>query len=375
MNKIAILTLYYKNYNYGGLLQAYALQKAVDHCGFQSKQISYILDSGYQNWNPIKYTVKKPLINLIRYVKYGKWQYTFEKRNKKLSDFADCIPHTKAVSAKKISKLSAEFDGFICGSDQIWNPIGWQPTFFLNFLPKSKKKVAYAASIARDFLTEDELKFMKQYLVGYSAISVREHNTADILNHYFSDFKIETMPDPVFLLDRSDWNNIKGLNMCEQPYIFAYFLGSGLDNREKAIQYAKESGLRLYIASHLDVESYCWEISHENKYMITPGIQEFLSAISNADLVLTDSFHAAAFSSIFRTPFYALPRFQVSDSNSMNSRLINLVNDLGIQDRYKECITAGEGYCWNQEELFNLENNLKRLREKGMRFLSNALND
>jgi len=39
--KVGIMTLYYKNYNFGGLLQAYALQKVLSKEGFHSLQISY----------------------------------------------------------------------------------------------------------------------------------------------------------------------------------------------------------------------------------------------------------------------------------------------------------------------------------------------
>lgn len=162
--KIAILTLYYHNYNYGGLLQAYALQKAITDLGYQAEQISYKLESGYDGWNPIKASIKKPMAYLYHGAKYGKWFDQYTVRQKKFEAFAENIPHTEVVTAQTISELSNQFDCFVCGSDQIWNPIGWQPTLFFDFLPDDKKRISYAASIARDELTEEEYAFMEPYL-------------------------------------------------------------------------------------------------------------------------------------------------------------------------------------------------------------------
>lgn len=41
MKRVGIITLYYKNYNYGGQLGAYALQKAIAKLGFHCEQITF----------------------------------------------------------------------------------------------------------------------------------------------------------------------------------------------------------------------------------------------------------------------------------------------------------------------------------------------
>ena len=372
MNKtIAILTLYYRNYNYGGLLQAYALQKAIAKLGYQAKQISYRLESGYNDWNPIKASIKKPVAYLYHRAKYGKWFDQYMIRRKKFEAFAETIPHTEVVTAQNISKLSDQFDYFVCGSDQIWNPIGWQPTLFLDFLAGDKKRISYAASIARDELTEEEYAFIKPYLDKFSAISVRENVSADMLNQKFPKLNVQAVPDPVFLLAEEEWRTlIPKVNEKKVPYIFAYFLGENEENRQKAIQYAKDQKLKIRFASYLDYAQSGWDKKHPGLVAPPMGVDEFLQDIANTELVLTDSFHAAAFSSILKTPFYALPRFKAQDKTSMNSRILNLVQELEIPERYTEELDTQ--YEWRESEWKNIESNLLRMKNCGLNYLQKA---
>lgn len=372
MKKTAILTLYYHNYNYGGLLQAYALQKVITDLGHPAEQISYRLESGYDDWNPIKASIKKPVACLYHRVKYGKWFDQYTVRQKKFEAFAETIPHTEVVTAQTISKLSDQFDCFVCGSDQIWNPIGWQPTLFFNFLSDDKKRISYAASIARDNLTEKEYAFMKPYLDKFSAISVREKNSADMLNQKFPKSNVQAVPDPVFLLEKNEWENLipKGREK-KKPYIFAYFLGENEENRQKVIQYAADKKLKIHFAAYMDYAQVGWDKKHSELLAAPMGVEEFLQNIANAELVLTDSFHAAAFSSILKTPFYALPRFKAQDGNSMNSRILNLVQELEILGRYTETLPVE--YKWQEDELKRIDENLSRMQKNGIQYLKESL--
>lgn len=368
----AILTLYYHNYNYGGLLQAYALQKAITDLGYQAEQISYKLESGYAGWNPIKASIKKPVAYLYHRAKYGKWFDQYTVRRKKFEAFAETIPHTEVVTTQTISELSNQFDCFVCGSDQIWNPIGWQPTLLFDFLSNDKKRISYAASIARDELTEEEYAFMKPYLDRFSAISVREKKSADMLNRKFPRLNVQAVPDPVFLLTEEEWRTlIPKVNEKKVPYIFAYFLGENEENRQKAIQYAEDRKLKIRFASYLDYTQSGWDKKHPELLASPMGVEEFLQSIANAELVLTDSFHAAAFSSILKTPFYALPRFKAQDGNSMNSRILNLVQELEILGRYTETLPVE--YKWQEYELKHIDENLSRMQKNGMQYLKESL--
>lgn len=372
MKKTAILTLYYHNYNYGGLLQAYALQKAITKLGYQAEQISYKLESGYDGWNPIKASMKKPMAYLYHRAKYGKWFDQYVVRQKKFEAFAETIPHTETVTAQTISDLRDQFDCFVCGSDQIWNPIGWQPTLFFDFLSDDKKRISYAASIARTELTEKEYAFMKSYLDKFSAISVREKVSADMLNRKFPKLKVQAVPDPVFLLAEEEWRTlIPHMNEKKAPYIFAYFLGENEENRQKAIRYAADKKLKIHFVSYMDYAQFGWDKNHPEMLASPMGVEEFLQNIANAELVLTDSFHAAAFSSILKTPFYALPRFKAQDKASMNSRILNLVQELEIPERYTEMLPVE--YQWQEDEQKHIDKSLSRMKKNGTQYLKESL--
>lgn len=348
------------------------MQKAIEKLGYYSRQISYRLETGYDGWNPIIANIKKPVAVLYHRVKYGEWFEQYTARRKKLEAFAETIPHTEVVTAKTITKLNGRFDCFVCGSDQIWNPIGWQSTLFLDFLADEKKRISYAASIARDRLTDEEYAFMKTYLDKFSAISVREKNSLDMLSQKLPELNVQVVPDPVFLLGKDEWKNLCSKNEGEkEPYVFAYFLGGDEENRRKAIQYAAERKLKIRFASYMDYAQYAWDRKYPELLVAPMGVEEFLQNISNAELVLTDSFHAAAFSSILKTPFFALPRFKAQDKTSMNSRISNLVHELEIPERFTDELC--DRYEWCERESENIEKNLQRMKKRGLDYLRRVL--
>lgn len=369
--KIAILTLYYNNYNYGGLLQSYALQRIINMLGHDAVQISYKLETGYPGWSLVKSTLKKPLAYTFHQLKYGRWFSKYLERQKKLELFVNQIPHTEVVTASTIVNLIDRYDCFICGSDQIWNPVGWQPTLFLNFVPSEKVKISYAASIARDNLTDEQFEFIRTYIKDFTAVSVREKNSADMLNQKYPDLNVQNMPDPVFLLEKSEWEKLIQRENSSQPFIFAYFLGQENGNRESALKYAEKIGIKIIFAAYLSRLQCAWDKEHLKQISTPLGIEDFLNNIANASLVLTDSFHASAFSAILGTPFYAMSRFEEGDKLSMNSRLNNLIEELNIPNRYTN--TLSTAYEWHEDELNNISYNLKRLREKGIHYLEHSI--
>lgn len=47
----------------------------------------------------------------------------------------------------ELENLNRRMDAFVCGSDQIWSPSGFDPKYFLSFVRNPSKMVAYAPSI------------------------------------------------------------------------------------------------------------------------------------------------------------------------------------------------------------------------------------
>lgn len=369
--KIGILTLYYKNANYGAILQAYALQKALERMGYDAKQISYVLESGNIKFSKIK---QKMFFLLVPYlfIKQPIWSMHNWKLKKGIYKFAKLIPHTSVVTKSNIKRLNNRFDVFICGSDQIWNPIGWQPTFFLDFVSQENTKISYASSVARDILSKDEINFIKKYIQKFNAISVREEKSANLLRR--EGIAVEVMPDPTFLLEKNDWEGIVANRLIKEDYIFAYFLGSDIMYREAAIAYANIHKKKIVFIPFMQRNVFDWEKKHKEYMVENVGVTEFLSLIKYADAVITDSFHGTVFSIIFEKSFYNLERFMNDDVNSMNSRLETLFDGIQIGDR-KGYVLPEKIQEFTEQEIINIQNYQIERRKIGLSFLESALNE
>lgn len=134
MKKIAILTEYYKSYNYGGVLQAYALCKVIENLGFHCEQIQYQKnkDKVVFSLNMLIKFLPNKLKSLIMKITYAKRTTSFDKfRNYK-------IKHSEGIyNDKDIINTVDDYDVFIVGSDQVWNPNLFNKSYFLEFVPEN----------------------------------------------------------------------------------------------------------------------------------------------------------------------------------------------------------------------------------------------
>ena len=148
MKKVGILTLFYKTYNFGAQLQAYALQKAVESLGIPCEQIRFVWSKEDTRGYYENVTVDQP---------------AFE-------EFAARIPHSKRIyTPADLSEAEKEYDSFLCGSDQIWGvkdsmPEHVLPQMALSFVGKNKKKIAYGASFGSADIEENRKQVLKRFL-------------------------------------------------------------------------------------------------------------------------------------------------------------------------------------------------------------------
>ena len=369
MPRVAVISLYYNNSNYGGLLQAYALCKVLEKSGYDCKQISYDPKSkSSRNTANLKTKIKYPFKMLF----YGKWFEEFNNGKRLLKDFELSIPHTHVVDAQTVSELNKDFDAFICGSDQVWNPQFWRDSYFLAFAEPSKIKIAYAASMARNQLTPDEAAHVVKMTGGFRAISLRETESVEALQKFDPSFDAQVMPDPTLLLTSDEWSQITSEPVVREPYIFAYFLGDNRAVRDSITTYARSVGKRIVFINSLLQHNRKWETEHRDVVIPDVGVPAFLSLIKHADLVITDSFHGTVFSGIFNVPFLTVNRSKAGSVKSMNSRITTLMNILGVQ-RNTETIEPGKDYSFSPEEKEMINQALEKQRGRGIAFLRGAL--
>ena len=158
MYRVGILTFYHHVYNYGAMLQAYALCKTINDMGGECKQITYNRDTNGLLYRKIKRIIQVPerqrrvfittqLDKIVgKLLRRKPSQFTVYTK-KAFDKFENDIPHTKIVDRDTIGGIAPDFDLFIVGSDQVWNPEFVTMRYFFDFLPNDKRRSSYAASI------------------------------------------------------------------------------------------------------------------------------------------------------------------------------------------------------------------------------------
>lgn len=304
MNRIAIITLYGET-NYGNRLQNYAIYRYLTEMGFSCETL--VLQKPQTLNAKLKNAVRRLLCKTIVKNKDQNRVNSFSRFTKKY------IPTRKVSSGYDLEKLSQEYDYFVVGSDQVWNPCfggfsGYFDEMFLTFVPK-EKRVCLSPSFGVSSIPEEWKETFANALNGFDQISVREKDGVHIIKE-LTGKSATCLIDPTMLFNGDDWNLLANIPK-ESNYIFTYFLGEcpeGMLPKDKKIVDVLDKTSGKY-------------------YAYNPS--DFLGYIRNADAVYTDSFHACVFAILFDRPFCVLER--VDGYNSMSSRIQSLFEEFEIE--------------------------------------------
>jgi len=377
MKKIGILTMYYNSINYGGTLQAYALQRYLENKGFESKQICFQKKGlGLKNSIKLHYKelgffstifwgidrIQKNISGKISNKIISKAEKKlYSERKQKFESFRNDIPHTiKVYNSNTISETNRDFDIFCCGSDQIWKPGVVCSEYMLGFVNKEKKKISYAASISKTNILKDDIANMIPYLNSFDKISVREEFDKDLLKKYLKN-DVEWVVDPTLLLDKEDWEKLYIKNLVKEDYVFVYLLEANKKKYKIIEKFAKEKNLKIVTIPFASGTLNLNDRRFGDIHMTNAGPKEFITLIHDAKLVITDSFHATVFSNIFKTDFFVLER---TEAPTMNSRIISLLKMFNRNEKFiedKELENQNLGYKFNSENKYS---KMKELSEK-----------
>lgn len=371
--KIGIITFFHKSTNYGGVLQAYALCKYLNNRGHDVYQIQYVptVSKITTASDPPKAVLKKVIARVEKKL-YQKKNRQIKKRMEGLFlNFRERIPHTEREYTKE-NIHEANFDAFIAGSDQIWNPIWHDSSYLLSFAGDNSIKLSYAASVGLSALDKEQEKMFKEYLQDFKAVSVRERAAAEALAPILGQ-EVTVSVDPTLLLTAEDWDELAGKRRIKDKYVFLYFLGDDINARKSAEKFAKEKGLKAVMIPDLlgTYRRIDRKIEAERILDATPG--DFISLIKHAEYVITDSFHACVFSLLYHKDFFVFNR---TGSMEMGSRIRNLTALFECEERF--CTGKNEmdiHYLLslpaiNYEKSFDL---FFQEREKSMAFLEQNL--
>ena len=351
-------------YNLGTYLQAYALQRVVISLGYTNEIIS---DSKYvhSQTQSLLRKFRRSLQELVSSDR-AKFSKSIQKSHYQFEDF---MANHLIVNKKwqTFDELNKTYDIFLCGSDQIWSPIlPLNPFYYLGFC--HRRKIAYAPSIGVGYFPETRKKQVKGYIDSFNFLSVREAVGKKLLES-FIDKPISVVLDPTLLLDQSEWQKLRTKNVITKKNILCYFLTFNKKYIEKIKEFSKKQNLLLSIV----ITDYRFLRYADIPLFIGPS--EFLAEIEDATYVITDSFHGTVFSVIFKKKFLTVERFPENTSNNQNSRIHNILHQLGLVNHL---IKYG---MLNLEEKFphpfNFEETSKKLsllKRESLDYLQKALN-
>lgn len=360
LTKANIVTIYDPIPNYGNRLQNYAVQNVLENLGLQVSTLSFE--------KPI-FTGKKKLKAIAQKLSNytlpgdkGYWKYfyakvqIFERFNR---DFI------KAQRIKSISQIHPA-DYYVLGSDQVWNTAWYREgdmkkDLFLLTFAQPEQKVCFAPSFGTDTLPSEWIEWFQKYLKIIPNLSVREEAGQDIINK-LTGRDATVLIDPTLMLNADDWTNIAKMpkkidTSC--PYILTYFLGKCPDRLGADIKAISEQDcVRVYNL-----------MDRNQPEVYVSGPSEFVYLVSHAKIVLTDSFHACAFSFLFGKPFLVYAR--EGDGDNMISRINTLLKTFHLERKYVgKCLPSDLLECNYQigYEALNQE------RLKALVFLKSAMN-
>jgi hypothetical protein len=337
--KIAILTQPLGK-NYGGIMQAWALQQVLKRMGHEPITINRQPDARNIAYKvtQLSYRVamkaigrRKGTINPERYIQHA---------TQNMQRFIDqhIFMSERIDGTAKIKKHFEEHDynAVIVGSDQTWRP-SYSPNiynYYLDFIASTCiKRISYASSFGVDHWEYSKLQTIKcrELVSKFDAVSVREHSGIHLCEHHF-DTRAEAVLDPTLLLSSKDY--IGTFNLCtkrdKKAGLFTYILDTTEEKRNSINVLEKTLDLAAYNSQPNSSLGHS-ESTNIGDYLF-PKVENWIQAVHDSEFVLTDSFHGCAFSIIFNKPFIVLGNHERG-----LSRFTSLLDSLDLRSR----ITSG----------------------------------
>lgn len=328
--KIGIFT-YHHAYSYGAKLQAYALATYLRQLGHNAEDVDY----GNIGGQPLRKigtkSIKDFIVTTLCYI-----CSTFSEpvRIRRFDDFLKLIPKSnkRYLTKESLKGIEEEYDCFITGSDQVWCPRynEGDTTYLLDFIQNPDKKYSYAASFGVSELEQPEATLYGKLLTDFNKILIREEAGKNLL-HKLNGKEAQVVLDPTFLLETEKWENLAHYPYKRKfPYILSFQILANDPAYAKFVEHlAQITGYKVIVLS----DSFRYKPVRGILYA-KAGPREFLGLIKNAEVVVTNSYHATVFSLIFQRPFYTL-----LNSFGLNSRMQELADKFGFKERLFDAYT------------------------------------
>lgn len=370
--KIGILTMH-KIYNYGSSLQAYALQKSIIGMGYECNIIDYKYPNSYHSTKKRKLTLKKILKGITFRIKMN-LLYKRKEQKKLFHHFWEEYYHlTKTYNSRtEIFENPPEFDLYVTGSDQVWNPrhMKGDSVFFCDFIKNGKHRISYAASFSSANLDVAYREMYTNFLSKYFAIGVREESGVNIVKQLIgADAKC--VCDPTLLLTAADYIPLANHSSIhiERPYILAYILSYNYNPypliQQVINKVSKETKMSVVYLLCNNLDGFK---GGDSLTISAAGPNEFIYLFKNASYVITSSFHGTAFSLIFEKDFYAITSGSASDD-----RIVSLLNKVKLKSRSFEMKSELREFDLEKIDYSKITPELNKYRDGSLQYLKQVI--
>lgn len=323
--KVGILTFHFV-YNYGAMLQSYALNQSINKInGTQSEIIDYRPRQIDFLYHPLLIDFyKRPKTILINWLKkrisHAKFNEFEEFINKKL------ILSEKIKQNTDFQNIVNQYDVVFVGSDQVWNPeiTGYDENYLLKNIHSRVKKFSYAASLGKNNITQEWQESVRNSLLMFENLSVREYSGYKLLRKILPEKEVQQIPDPIFLFSKEEWKKNEKEMTVVSKYLLFYSLSRNDLLKNKTKELSEKEGLRIVSIHPLFKPSI-------GKPLCNIGPENFLWLIDHAEWICTDSFHATALSIIFEKKL--MVKYDTENGNRIKSLLHNFTDKIISEER------------------------------------------
>lgn len=318
--------------NFGAMLQAYGLKRFLREHGVPADIVRYapFYMTGRHWWAAYRpgkgfrgrlWSVANMGVELVQHLRIRR-EFAAQRANMARFRREHLIDLRQPLVRTPRGLRRLPYQTYVVGSDQIWNPAitgGLRRVYFGGFESADKRRVvAYAASLGSSALPPEYDGAFAELVRHVDAVSLREKGAIPYVQRLYPG-AVTAVVDPVFLLDPECWREVEVLP-AEENYILVY--GTEPNPRMSAYirDLSRRTGLPVVELGTIRAAESAWAER-------TAGPAEFLGYIRRAAYVVTNSFHAAAFSVLFEKRFLAFAHSQV------NTRLSDMLRLHGLEDR------------------------------------------
>lgn len=352
--KIGIITVH-RAYNYGSVLQCYALQEYLRTQGHDIQIIDYRqrwteavykVFSFYYVWHFIKLKDFRAIIDYVRKYKIRKSVIVQQKQI-----FQAFMKHYNLTKPCR-NKVPSGFDVYLIGSDQLWTHqcVGGEDKFYLGDFkhPSGSKVIGYSLSASIPSLLKFGDKRLVEIINNFDKLSLREPGNAEVIKK-LTGIQLPITIDPTFLVNVELWNKMINNNWKDKNYVACYQARPVVGDSN----YLKRKATEMASTMQCDVVDLS---------TMQYTVEDFISIIKYAKCVLTTSYHATVFSLLMETPCYAIKL-----NDGLDVRYVDLLTELGMDAELVDMDFIPSPLSVNYS---GLKDRIERYRQSSIKYLN-----